>query len=318
LLRPRTESAHGTDRTTRRPRDAGPAAVGLNQVRGPRPRRLRQHLGQLIVDHVGIIGPGQAETLAHAEDMGVHGDRRYVKGVTKQHIGGLEADAGQRSERGAIAWNFASMLSAQGVGHPDDGTRLGAIEAGRADLRLEGGWRQPRPVGRGAVLLEEIRRHLVHTLVRALGRENRRDQKLEWIAEVERDLRVGIGALEEPDDFSRSRFPFGQCLALHDPPICKPLGAISMRAASTGNGSRAAMPREGSTTFITQPTSGDGTGTPPNRTRSAASANGRSAAGTKRTRALMSGPSSSIFTLANPRSNATRIRPRSLPAARNA
>src|SRR5438876_1047763 len=266
--------------------------------------------------HVAVLARS-AEAQTDLDD-GESEEQPDGDGVAEQHVGGLEADTGQRGERGAVAWDFAAVLGDQSVGHPDDGARLGAIKAGRPDLQLERGRRQPRPLGRGAVLLEQRGSHLVHPLIGALRGKNRRDQQLERVAEGQRDPRVGVGAFEESDDLPGAGFALDRCLAFHDPPTWSPAGAISIRATSTGNGRRAARPRHGSSPLIPPPTSRDGTGTPPTWTRSAASANGRSEAGTKRTRALMSGPRSSIRTSANPRSKATCVRPRSLPAARKA
>jgi len=42
----------------------------------------------------------------------------------------------------------------------------------------------------------------VHALVGALSRENRGDQELEWIPEIESDLGVGIGLLELANDLA--------------------------------------------------------------------------------------------------------------------
>src|SRR5207247_9133417 len=114
--------------------------------------------------------------------------------------------------------------------------------------------------------------------------------ELERVAAGQRDTRGGVGAFEESDGLPGAGFALDRCLAFHDPPTWSPAGAISIRATSTGNGRRAAMPRDGSITFITQPTSRDGTGTPPTPARSAASADGRARARPQRTRALLSGP----------------------------
>src|SRR2546422_4511148 len=128
-------------------------------------------------------------------------------------------------------------------------------------------FRSPRPLGRGAVLLEQRGSHLVHPLIGALRGKNRRDQQLERVAEGQRDPRVGVGPFEESDDLPGAGFALDRCLAFHDPPTWSPAGAISIRATSTGNGRRAARPRAGSITFITHPPSRDGPRAPPTPTR---------------------------------------------------
>src|SRR5712664_132119 len=86
------------------------------------------------------------------------------------------------------------------LGHRDDRAGLCAIETRGAHLLLHGLRFGPRVVARRWVLREESRRDLVHPLVRALSREDRGDQQLEWIPEVERDLGVGIGFLQRVND----------------------------------------------------------------------------------------------------------------------
>ena len=49
---------------------------------------------------------------------------------------------------------------------------------------------------RGRVLFEEPRRDHVHALVGALSTQNRRDQKLEWIFEVQLAMRIRINLPE--------------------------------------------------------------------------------------------------------------------------
>src|SRR3989442_1169600 len=65
-----------------------------------------------------------------------------------------------------------------------------------------------RIVAGAPVLLEERRRHHVHTLVGALGGENRGHQEFERILEIESDLGVGIGLLERANNLAGAR-PLG-------------------------------------------------------------------------------------------------------------
>src|SRR5205823_2402747 len=61
-----------------------------------------------------------------------------------------------------------------------------------------------------AILGKERRGHCVHALVRALGRENRRDQKFERVPEIEFTVRVRINFRERfhqfLDSFARGHF----------------------------------------------------------------------------------------------------------------
>ena len=69
-------------------------------------------------------------------------------------------------------------------------SRLGAEEAGGLDLRLELGGRGPGERTRVRIALEERRRHLVHALVGALRRQDRRDEQLVGV----REMQLGVGA----------------------------------------------------------------------------------------------------------------------------
>src|SRR5262249_32150778 len=146
----------------------------------------------------------------------------------------------------------------------------------------------------------------VDALVGALRREDRRDQQLVGVGEVERDLRVGIRTLEGREDLAYP-CPLGHRRLAHrrSPYRWLPIVSASSRTATgpicTGNGMRAARRGVGSKLRTTQFTSRSGTGTPPTRTRSASSANGRSEAGSIRMRALTSGPDSgSVIASASP------------------
>src|SRR2546428_504528 len=94
-------------------------------------------------------------------------------------------------------------------------------------------------------------------------------------------------------------------------------GVISTRPTSSRTGSRLASPSEGSYPRTTQSTSEPGSGTPPTRTRSNATAKGRSRDGTRRTRAVTSGPGCAAASTSAPGSNVTDARLKPLSCRRN-
>ena len=70
-------------------------------------------------------------------------------------------------------------------------------------------WRRGGVVLDGAVLLEEVRRHLVHRHIGGLGGEHHRHEQLPIVAEVQHDVGVGILAAKAADDLQRLGFPVG-------------------------------------------------------------------------------------------------------------
>src|SRR5207245_1718093 len=275
-----------------------------------RPLPPGQHFHELVMDLVGVFGAGEPEPLGDPEDVGVHGDRRLAEGISQDDVGRLEADPRQRRQRVARPGNLAPVALDQRPRHADDRARLRAKEARRVDQALERPEIGLRPVARRPVLCEERGRHPVHALVCALGGQDRRDQELERVREVEGDLRVGIGLLERADDLPCApslrvqRFPHR--LSRQGPAATRMAsGVISTRPTSSRTGSRLASPSEGSYPRTTQSTSRPGSGTPPTRTRSKAIANGRSLAGTRRTRAVRSGPGCATASASASRSSVT-------------
>src|SRR6266850_2255415 len=296
LAGPGAESPDGTRRTERLAREAAPAPVGLHEVRRERPFLFRKHVRELIVDLVGVIRTCQPQALRDAEHVGVDRDGLLPERVAEDHVRSLEPHARECDERRPRPWHFAPVLFEQRLRHRDDRAGLRAIKAGRADLLLERGRLGQGIVARRRVLLEEGRGDHVDPLVRALGRENRGDEELEWIPEVEGDLGVGIGLLQRANDlsgpgslgFPRLSHVTLPCYGLAE--IRMASGVISIRPKVTGNGRRLAIRGAGSHVRTTQLTNIPGTGMPPSVTCSARSVNGWSLAGSTRTRAATSGP----------------------------
>src|SRR5436853_6905707 len=204
---PGTQRADRANRARRLSCRAGAAPVRRQEVGRQRPLPPGEHIDELVMDLVGVLGAREPEALGDPEDVGVHGDRRLVEGVTEDDIGRLEADARQRGQRLPCPRLRAPVALAERPCHADERARLGAVEARRVDQALERRDVGPGPVTGRAILREERGRHHVHALVGALGRQDRRDEELERGREVEGDLGAGIGSLERADDLSRTRAP---------------------------------------------------------------------------------------------------------------
>lgn len=87
--------------------------------------------------------------------------------------------------------------------------RLVAKEASRLDVLLKFGVAHLEIIFGLAVLAEQIGSDDVDALVGALGGKNRRNQKLKSICMIQRAAGIGVGALEELDDFFGARFLLG-------------------------------------------------------------------------------------------------------------
>ncbi len=109
LIGPRAHRADGADRAGRFTGLAGSPAVRLNQMTEARPTRLRDHLGELVVNSLRIVGAGETEALGHAEDVSVDGDRGLVERVAEHDVGSLQSDTGECDERITGSGNLAPV-----------------------------------------------------------------------------------------------------------------------------------------------------------------------------------------------------------------
>src|SRR5438093_9517509 len=131
LIGPGTERADRADRARWLPCRAGAAPVSRQEVGRQGPLPPGQDVDQLVVDLVGILGAREPQTLGDAEDVGVHGDRLLVEGVTEDDVGRLEADTRQRRQLVPRPRHRAAVALDQRPRHADERARLGAVEARR-------------------------------------------------------------------------------------------------------------------------------------------------------------------------------------------
>jgi len=139
----------------------------------------------------------EAEAVRDAEDVRVDSKRRFLERDRHHDVCGLPADTGERLERLSFARHRTTMLSDKAARGIDDVFRLHAIEAARLDDLLD-----IRLIGKGkrlriGVAGEERRGREVYPCVRALRRENDRDQQLERILVVEGGDRMRVGRRED-------------------------------------------------------------------------------------------------------------------------
>ena len=142
------------------------------------PRRLRQ------AGHVRVDGDA---------DVGAERVPEYDVSRLAPHAG----EGGQLIHRPR---DLAAVIFHQRRGHAAQALGLVAEEAGRLDVLLH---RLPRGGGivcGGLVLAEQVFRDLVHALVGALRRQDRRHQQLQRRAVVQAALGVGICPLQDRQD----------------------------------------------------------------------------------------------------------------------
>ena len=129
--------------------------------------------------------------------MGVTGDGGDSKGIAQYDIGGLSADAGQGGELVHRARDLAAEVLDDLARGPLDADGFVVVEAAGADVLLDLLRIGAGPIGGGFVLPEQLRRDQVDPDIRALGGEDRRDQQLQRVGEMQRDRGIGVGLLQE-------------------------------------------------------------------------------------------------------------------------
>ena len=125
--------------------------------------------------------------------MAIDGKPRHAERVPEHHVGRLASDARQCDERLHRARHLAAMGLDDFGRHAQERARLRTKEPGRLDLRLELAGRRARERVRVRVAAEERGRDLVDPLVGALRREDRRDEQLVGVGEMQ--LGVGVRVL---------------------------------------------------------------------------------------------------------------------------
>ena len=132
--------------------------------------------------------------------MRIDADRLPSKRIAQNDIGRLAPDSGQRDEIVEIVGDVAAEACHQFSSAVVDRLGFIAIKINLADLKFEFCPRRGRVVAGGAVASEKFRRDFIDQIVARLGGENKRDQELQRVLEVEIELGVGVNLLEPLDD----------------------------------------------------------------------------------------------------------------------
>ena len=148
---------------------------------------------QVLFDLHRIACSRQSQTAGDPPDVRIDDDAgRQSIGGPQDHVGRLAPDAGQLDQCLQIARHLPVVLRDQlGTAGPDV-LRLVAKESGALDRLFQTRQRQFRQVVRRRITAKQLRRHLVHSLVGALRRQNRRHEQLHGRFELQGALRVRI------------------------------------------------------------------------------------------------------------------------------
>src|ERR1017187_3370028 len=134
-----------------------------------------------------------AETAREAPDMRVHDDSvGRSPDVPEDDVRGLASDAGQGVKGLHRSRDLAAVLLDERLRHAAQGLRLRVEKARRTDDVLEGAGRRRRERGGVGEAPEDLGSHLIHARVRALRREDGRDEELERTPEIERARGVRV------------------------------------------------------------------------------------------------------------------------------
>lgn len=171
-------------------------------------------LHELLLHELRGRSFGEAQAMREAEHVGVDDEAiRDTERGTEDDVRRFARDTWKNEELRHRSWYLAFEIGLHPGRRTLDGFRLVPIEAGRADDALELG-----PVRRGQVRYrwipgKEPGRDQVHPRIRALGREDGRDEELERALVREGAGRFRVGFAQPVDDDSTPSAELGFVLS---------------------------------------------------------------------------------------------------------
>jgi hypothetical protein len=143
--------------------------------------------------------------------VAIDGQAGHAQRVPEDDIRRLSSHARQRDEVVHRARDFARVAFDHLSRHPDKRSRLRAEEPRRLDLRLELRGRGSRERSRVRIAGKQRRRDLVDALVGTLRRQDRGDQELVGVGEVQLGISIRMLRGERRHDPVRLDRRFGRC-----------------------------------------------------------------------------------------------------------
>lgn len=183
-------------------RRADTAAVGDQKCRDPPPLPARYLYHQILLNFLLCFVLREPQPTGEADDVRVAGDA-FV--LAEAHIendcGGFVADSRERNEFLHRLRNLPPVLLQKDVAKLLDVLRLRPVEAGAADVALQFLALHPHVILCRSVFPEQLPGNFIDPLVRALGGEDRDDEKIHRRAETKKCF----GGIVESLEFSENR-----------------------------------------------------------------------------------------------------------------
>jgi len=156
-------------------------------------------LHQAVFNFADGLAGGQADAVGDAEDVGVHGNRRFAKDGVEDDVGGLAAHAGEGFEGGAVVRDFACVAVKQLPTGGDDVFGLGVVQTNGGDMALQACFAEFQDSLRGVGNGKQAPGGFVDADISRLCRKNHRDQEFKWgaVFKLGRRLRVEFGQAGE-------------------------------------------------------------------------------------------------------------------------
>src|SRR4029077_1162316 len=151
-------------------------------MREENPPLLRNNLDQVLLDLFRVRILRQVEALREPLHVRVHHNAgRDPERCAQHNVRRLPRYPRQRQQLLHRVRHFASKFFHNHLAGPDNGLRFIAEKAGGANVLLKLFWVCVSERLRPRILWEKRRRHLIHTLIGALCRKNRRNQQLKRV-----------------------------------------------------------------------------------------------------------------------------------------
>ena len=170
------------------------------------PSVFGKHDLNVLFDLVRILLIRKSESHGEPFDMGVHDDTGNIKDGAKHTIGRLSPYPRKFQKLIHGGRHFPSVKIDQALAAPFNGFGLVSVKARRPDILFEVCYWHLQKIFRLLVFLEQGLRYLIHLLVRALSRENGRDQELESTSILECRLFVCVERIKDVKNKIRSLF----------------------------------------------------------------------------------------------------------------
>ena len=147
-------------------------------MRELRPGLRGSRCADVRFDDVRHVRIGESDQPRQPPHMGVDRESGLAQSVPEHHVRGLATHAGEPEQAFHRAGEFAVELLDDGLRRRDDVRGFRVVEPAGEDGLFEFVLRTRRERRRVRPPPEEVARDHVHAFVRALGRQNRRDEQL--------------------------------------------------------------------------------------------------------------------------------------------